>query len=67
MNKNFVTSKKLFQVQNRGVITRLELLYYTKSMLTAMINNVYIIIGLVNRAKYIFVNIVLNDDSMFNL
>ena len=66
-NGNLVTSKKLFPVQDRGVVIGPGLLYYTKGMPTAMLSNVYTPISLMNRARYISVSIVLNDDNMFNL
>lgn len=49
---NFVSDKKLFEVQDRGIVTRPEVLYYTKSMPTAILSNVCIPIGLVNKAIY---------------
>lgn len=63
----FVTSKKLFQMQDGGIVTRLRLLYYTKDIPTAVFSNVCTPISLVNGARYIFVCIVPDDNSIFNL
>ena len=60
-------SKKLFQIQDKGAVTGPRLLYYTKNMPTAMFSNIYIPISLVYGARYISVDIVPNDDGMFNL
>ena len=62
-----MTSKKLFHVQDRGAITRPGLLYYTKSMLITVLSTICTPISLVNKARYISVGIVLDDDNMFNL
>ena len=62
-----MTSEKLFQVQNRSAVTGPRLLYYTKSMPTTMLSNIYTPIDLVNRTKYISINIVPEDDGIFNL
>lgn len=59
-------SKKLFQLKNRGIIIRLELLYYLKNIPIAMLNNMCILIGLINRAEYQAVDIVLDENSMSN-
>ena len=53
-------------MQDRGTITGLELLYYTKDMLTAMLSNVYTPIGLVNGARYQAVGIVSDENDMSN-
>ena len=66
-NENLVISEKLFQVQDRGIVTGPRLLYYTKGMSTAMFSNIYTPIGLVNGAKYISIDIISDDDGMFNL
>lgn len=66
-NKNLVTSKKIFQVPDGGAITRLGLLFYTKSIPITILSNVYTSLGLVNRVRYISVSIVLDHDSIFNL
>ena len=66
-NRNLMTSKKLFQVQDRSAITGPRLLYYTKGMLTIVFSNVYTPIDLVNRVRYISIGIILNDNGMFNL
>ena len=51
-----------------GVITRPRLLYYTKGMLIAVFSNVYTLIDLMNGARYMSIEIVLNDDAgIFNL
>ncbi len=60
-------SEKLFQVHDRDAVTKPGLLYYTKGMPTAMFSNVYTPIDLVNKARYISIGIVSDDDGMFNL
>lgn len=50
--ENFMLGKKLFKMQNKGTIVRSRLLYYTKSMPIAVFDNIYILINLVNRARY---------------
>ncbi len=62
-----MTRKKLFQVQDRGAVTGPGLPYYTEGMPIAVLSNVCTPIGLVNRARYISVGIVPDDDGMFNL
>ncbi len=66
-NENLVTSKKLFQVQDGGAVAGPGLLYYTKGMPIAILSNVCILISLVNKARYISIGIVLDDDDMFHL
>lgn len=61
-----MSEKKLFHVQDRGTITGSGLLYYIKSILTAVLNNVYIPISLVTGAQYQAVDIVLDENSIFN-
>lgn len=66
-NKNLVTSKKMFQVQDRDAITRPRLLYYTKGILVIVLSNIYTSFSPVNRIRYISIGIVLDHDSIFNL
>ncbi len=54
-------------MQDRCIITRLRLLYYTKDMSIIVLSNICTSIGLVNRARYISIDIVLDNDDMFNL
>ena len=57
----------MFQIQDKGTVTEPGLLYYTKNMLTAIFSNICIPISLINRAKYIFIDIVPNNNGIFNL
>ena len=66
-NKNLVISKKLFQVQDGGVVTRPGLLYYTKGISIVVFSNICIPISLENGARYISIGIVLDDNGIFNL
>lgn len=54
-------------MQDKGTITWPKLPYYTKSMPTTMLSNIYIPIGLVNEARYQVVGIILDENSMSNL
>lgn len=54
----------MFEVQDRGIVTRLGLLYYTKDMFTVMFSNICIFISLVNEAKYQAVDIILNENGI---
>ena len=64
--KNLLSSKKLFRVQDGGIVTGLKLLYYTENMLTTMLSNVCTLFGLVNGTRYQAIRIVPNDNGMFN-
>lgn len=66
-NKNLVRSKKQFNMQNRGTVLGLGLLYYTESILIAMLSNICFPISLINEARYIFEGIIPDDDNIFNL
>lgn len=46
---------------------RLRLLYYTKGMLTAIFSNICTLLSLVNRARYISIGIVPDNNGIFNL
>lgn len=48
------------------MVIRPELLYNIKSIPTIIFSNIYIPIGLINRVRYIFISIVLNDNDIFN-
>ena len=63
---NLVSGKKLFQVQDGGTVTGLGLLYYIEGIPTVVLSNVYTPLDLMNRARYQAVNIVSDDNSMFN-
>lgn len=63
---NFMSGKKLFHVQDRSTVTRPELLYYTKGLLTTILSNVCRSISLVNEARYQAVDIVPDENSMSN-
>lgn len=65
-DENLIISKKLFQIQDKTIITRSGLLYYTKSILTAALNNICTFIGLMNEARYISIKIIPNNNSMIN-
>lgn len=63
---NLISGKKLFQVQDRCTVTRLGLLYYIKSILTTVFNNIYTLIDLVNKAKYKAIDISSDKNSISN-
>ena len=54
-------------MQDGTVVIELELLSYTKSMPTAIFSNIGTLISLVNEARYIYIDIVLDDNGIFNL
>lgn len=65
--RNSILGKKLFKMQDKDIVTRLKLLYYTKNFFIVILNNLYTSIGLVNRAKYQAINIVSDNNNMSNI
>lgn len=63
---NFMLNKKLFQMQDRGMVIEIKLLYYTQSMPTTVLSNVYILINLMNKARYQAIDIIPNNNAKFN-
>lgn len=65
-DRNFVSGKKLFQVQDGGTVTGPGLLYYTKGMPIAVLSTMCTSIGLVNETRYQAVGIVSDENSISN-
>lgn len=52
---------------DKKTVTRPGSLYYTKSMSIIVFSNIYTPIGLINRAKYQAVDIILDNNNMSNI
>lgn len=53
-------------MQDGNTVTRPRLLNYTKSMLTAMLSNIYTSISLINGVRYQTVGIISDENGMSN-